>query len=111
MAYAWPGNVRELRQLIERVTFLTPDQEISALHLGLPAGHASASKPPSGQDDPDGEQSLPSLEAMERSLIVRALKATNGNVSQAARMLDLGREALRYRINKYDIHRTIRIDG
>jgi len=39
------------------------------------------------------------------------VNATDGNVSKAARMLDLGREALRYRINKYDIQRTIRISG
>lgn len=111
LKYDWPGNVRELRQVIERVTFLTPDLKIGAAHLGLPAAPASTSEPVNTPNPASEDGSLPSLEAMERSLIIQALNATDGNVSKAARMLDLGREALRYRINKYDIQRTIRISG
>ena len=43
------------------------------------------------------------LEEVEKQLIIRALEETGGNVSEAARILKLGREALRYRIQKFGL--------
>jgi two-component system NtrC family response regulator len=99
-AYRWPGNVRELENVIERLVVLTRGDEITiddlpdflrrerpareVLHLDLP---------------PQGI----SLEAVEKELILRALKKFNWNQTQAARYLDLSRKTLIYRMDKYGI--------
>jgi DNA-binding NtrC family response regulator len=99
-AYRWPGNIRELENVIERLVVLTRGDEITlgdlpdilrrerpaleALHLDLP---------------PEGI----SLEAVEKELLLRALKKSNWNQTQAARYLDLSRKTLIYRMEKYGI--------
>lgn len=100
--YDWPGNVRELRHLMERMTFMGDGPVITASELGLiSTGGSQTMKesrnplivefPPEGID----------LEQIEKQLIIKALDLANNNVSDAARKLRIGREALRYRINKY----------
>lgn len=98
--YDWPGNVRELRQLIERVTFLNREREVTAGDMQLPV-------------DPTGPEQLPEetpgtaidldLAKAEQRMIVTALEQTRGNVTRAAELLGITREALRYRIHKYDL--------
>jgi len=96
---AWPGNVRELGHLLERVTLLETAAEVNAAMLerlcvpvatSSPAATATADAPPSA-----GE------EARIRSALARA----GGNVVGAARLLGLGRNALRYRMRRYGIER------
>ena len=101
-AYSWPGNVRELRQLMERITFLDTGTEITPAELNLGPPAAVTTRQP-GEDlwpfpIPSGGIDL---EALERELIQKALAQTQGNVSRAAQLLRIGREALRYRIQKY----------
>ena len=100
--YQWPGNVRELRQLMERVTFLNDRTAIGVADLGLPAAGAPTA---AGNDGfwVDLSTDRLNLEEIEREIILRVLQSCAGNVSQAARKLGLGREALRYRIKKYDL--------
>jgi len=43
------------------------------------------------------------LAEVERDLLVRALEQTRGNVTQAARLLGVTRDTLRYRIEKYNV--------
>jgi DNA-binding NtrC family response regulator len=100
--YHWPGNVRELRHLMERMSFLGESTVITSAHLALEP--VASTPPPALSPDrvaiefaPDGID----LEAVEKRLIVQALELAEGNVSRAARLLNLGREALRYRINKH----------
>jgi DNA-binding NtrC family response regulator len=52
---------------------------------------------------PDDQAGLGTLEDQERMLIVRALEACQGNQSQAARMLRIGRDALRYKLKKHNL--------
>jgi len=112
LEYAWPGNVRELRQLMERVTFLDADPVVTATGLHLPSRSESGPSPKAAPRPPvDFPEAGVNLEDLERDLIIQALKASGGNVSMAARKLNLGREALRYRIQKYQIHLTIEIHG
>jgi DNA-binding NtrC family response regulator len=110
--YRWPGNVRELVHLVERALLVCDEEAIgpSALGLDMPS-HAVASR---RRDDPtDTEDTLHirfpeqgvDLEEIERQLIKRALDLTDGNVTEAARKLSIGREALRYRIQKHGITR------
>ncbi|MCZ2153906.1 MAG: sigma-54 dependent transcriptional regulator, partial [Bryobacterales bacterium] len=94
MEYAWPGNVRELENVIERSLVLATGAVLDAgdVKLDEPRRNHAAS----------GETSfLPegvSLEQHEQNLIREAMRRANNNKSQAARMLGLTRNALRYRL-------------
>lgn len=101
--YRWPGNVRELRNVIERTMLLEEEEEALLMeHLPIEIlGQASRegvtiegiSIPPEGI----------SLEKVEEALVRQALKMTNGNQTKAARLLDISRDALRYRMQKFGL--------
>jgi two-component system response regulator AtoC len=86
MEYAFPGNVRELRNILERAMVVCAGPVIHSSDLNLPAAAGRA-------DD--------SLESVERQHIARVLDHTGGNVSQAARLLDIDRVTLYNKIRKY----------
>jgi len=95
--YHWPGNVRELQNIIERACALTKGAvlEASDIHLdSRPAKNSGA-----GGFLPEGV----TLEHWEDEMILEALRRANGNKSQAARLLGLSRNALRYRLSKIGI--------
>ncbi|MGR8920554.1 MAG: sigma-54-dependent transcriptional regulator [Gammaproteobacteria bacterium] len=96
--YPWPGNVRELSHVIERAVLLAGNGVIDAATLALPGGTAAA---PAGA----GLAALDdmTLEEVEKLMIERALAATGGNVSEAARRLGITRMAMRYRVQKYGL--------
>ncbi len=102
--YRWAGNVRELRQLMEKAALFSSGATIEPADLRLQAETVSTVKV-SGDSKvkvefgPDGID----IEEVEKQLIVRALEESEGNVSEAARKLKLGREALRYRIQKFGL--------
>lgn len=102
-AYPWPGNVRELAHVIERAVLLHEEVALTADHLGLAAGLAPQ---PAVQVGVEGVRVDFSgggidLEAMERQVIREALAAAGWNRSQAARLLGISKETLRYRMEKY----------
>ena len=101
--YSWPGNVRELKNNIERAMIFEQNSEISAQNISL--GPRSASQPSlhnsSFKRDSDHENL--SLEEMERRFIISALRRSGGNKTQAARILDVTRDTLRYKIQKLKI--------
>jgi len=100
MGYDWPGNVRELENSIERAVALTEDDAITRRDL---AGRILAAGPPALDDaGVDLERRL--MEA-EREYIVRALKATKGNVTRAAELLKIPFRSMRYRVKKLGIDR------
>jgi two-component system NtrC family response regulator len=100
--YRWPGNIRELENVIERLVVLTRGNEITLNNLpeflrrerGV-LEELRLDLPPQGI----------SLDAIEKELILRALKKFDWNQTQAARYLDLSRKTLIYRMEKYDIRR------
>lgn len=110
--YRWPGNIRELVHLIERALLAGDEEEISPSALGLDTTlPVVPSQKRNHQTGADGvlqiqffEQGV-DLEEVERQLIRQALDLTDGNVTEAARKLNIGREALRYRIQKHGITR------
>jgi len=97
--YSWPGNARELRNVLERILLLEESACIGVEHLPAELRAASAIKakgfalPPSGID----------LEALERDLMCQAMERADGNKTNAARLLCLSRDTLRYRLEKYGI--------
>ncbi|HEC33342.1 MAG TPA: sigma-54-dependent Fis family transcriptional regulator [Chloroflexi bacterium] len=107
--YPWPGNIRELRNVIERAMVLCDGREIQGVHLPAELSDGSVSPGASG---PEGLRfDLPSdgvdLEGMvsriERHLIREALSRTSGNQSEAAALLSISRDQLRYRLQKYGL--------
>jgi transcriptional regulator with GAF, ATPase, and Fis domain len=102
LAYAWPGNVRELRNAIERAVILADGGLIRGEHLPVTAPRPAVAKT---DDSPAGP--LPAggvnLEAIERSLVVRALTQARHNKTRAAKLLGLTRAQLYSRIEKYGL--------
>ncbi len=110
--YDWPGNVRELRNAIERSmiledsSFITPasltvtlSQEAETnIAAAASAGGSSAALFPARIPD----EGL-SLEENERRLLVGALEKTGGNQTQAARLLRITRDTLRYKMKKFNL--------
>lgn len=97
-AYPWPGNVRELRNAIERAFILHPGAEqLRVEHLPHEVReHALTSAPLA-------RQGSMSLDETERRLLMEAMESCRGNQSQAARILGVSRDTLRYRLKKHGL--------
>ena len=96
--YHWPGNVRELQNIIERACALAKGNVLEPSDIHLDVRPAKAANGPGGFL-PDGM----TLEQWEDEMVQEALRRANGNKSQAARLLGLSRNALRYRLSKIGI--------
>jgi DNA-binding NtrC family response regulator len=96
--FDWPGNVRELENVIQRAVTLLEGTtvEVSDIHLDSRSQRTSSGGPfvlPQGM----------TLDQWEQEAIREALKRANGNKSQAARLLGLSRNALRYRLSQMGV--------
>ncbi len=99
----WPGNVRELRNAIERAMILEDTALITPSSLPI-----TVSRPDEDMPLPASvAEALPSdglsLEDHERTLLARALEKTSGNQTQAARLLRITRDTLRYKMKKFNL--------
>jgi transcriptional regulator with GAF, ATPase, and Fis domain len=101
LAYRWPGNVRELRNAIERAVILADGGLIRGEHLPVTGVRPSpaADAPAAGTLPPTGVN----LEAIERSLVIKALAQARHNKTRAAKLLGLTRAQLYSRIEKYGL--------
>jgi DNA-binding NtrC family response regulator len=99
IAYHWPGNVRELENVIERGLVMCTGTELDAADIKLESapGPGSASR---AQGDSHFVPEGMSLDQFEQEIIREALRRADGNKSQAARLLGLTRNALRYRLTQ-----------
>lgn len=98
--YAWAGNVRELRNVIERASILEDGDLVTTAHLPADmlerrignAGNSSSSivLPANGV----------SLETLEQELAKQAMDRCGGNLTQAAKLLEISRDQLRYKLKK-----------
>ncbi len=102
--HPWPGNVRELVNCVQRAAIVAEGAQVRAVDLGIvepdlgtPADAATGGPAAICFDFARGSYSL---EAVERELLVQALRFTRGNVSKAARLLEMQRSSLRYRIDR-----------
>ncbi|MFO7982459.1 MAG: sigma-54 dependent transcriptional regulator [Desulfuromonadales bacterium] len=100
LEYSWPGNIRELKNVIERAVILESGDTLYLEHLppemmdstgGVSVGPINLQIPPEGID----------IEDVECELIRQALEVANGNQSKAAKKLNLGIDAFRYRMKKF----------
>lgn len=94
----WPGNARELANAIERALIVSRGNPIRREHFPPPPFSRGSIQVPESTVVPDG-----TLEEVEKAALLRAIERSGGNLSRAARLLGMGRGALRYRLEKYGI--------
>ncbi len=123
LAHNWPGNVRELKNSIERAMILEDEPILRPIYMpfavgeaarsGLTAFEHSSASTDGGKHLANGRV-LPrlyipdegtSLEEVERAMVELAMRQANGNQTHAARLLDISRDALRYKLKKFDLVR------
>ena len=85
MAHDWPGNVRELRNMAERMTL--------GIDMGLQSAQAQAAEP----------SLAATVEAIERALIVDALRSHDGSLTRAAQALGTPKTTLHDKMRKYGL--------
>ncbi|MFI3272430.1 MAG: sigma-54 dependent transcriptional regulator [Pseudomonadota bacterium] len=104
--YMWPGNVRELKNLVERLALLAPDRhiEVKDLPMEITMGFTSSAK--GGMQSIDNTDDL-SLDKARREaeirVIKRAMLRSQGNKSEAARLLGVSARTLRYKFVEYGL--------
>jgi DNA-binding NtrC family response regulator len=118
--YDWPGNVRELKNAIERAMILEEETvlrptylpfSVAQPHAGLTAFEHTSSPLAGGKPLENGRWLPPllipeggtSLEEVERALVELALRQADGNQTRAARLLNISRDALRYKMKKFGL--------
>jgi transcriptional regulator with PAS, ATPase and Fis domain len=97
----WPGNVRELENVLGHACMMAMGDTIDMQDLPVYLRSAAGREELTETLAPATE--VGTLAEQERSLIVRALETAGGNQSQAARILRIGRDALRYKLKKYNL--------
>ncbi len=99
--HGWPGNIRELRNVIERAVLTCQTSEI---HLkDLPENFEDILCLNEIQTNKTDHKFDLDLETKEKQLIIKSLQKTDGNQVQAAKLLNISRNTLRYRLKKYGI--------
>ncbi len=120
MSHNWPGNVRELKNSIERGMILEDEPFLRPEYLPFSVGESGGrtlfertSPAVGGKVLPNG-RTLPrlyipdggtSLEEMEHWMVELAMNQSNGNQTNAAKLLDISRDALRYKLKKFGLSR------
>ena len=94
--YGWPGNVRELRNAIERAMLLADGDRLEASDLTTLTRTVS---PVQFKLPAEGVN----IEDVERQLLMQALERSKGNQTQAAQLLGINRDQVRYRIEKFGL--------
>ena len=124
LKYDWPGNVRELKNAVERAMILEEGERAAARTTcplpwpssisaytaferssGTTAACRRQANLPNGRSLPklDIPEGGTSLEEVERELVEMAMSQANGNQTHAARLLDISRDALRYKLKKFGL--------
>src|SRR5690349_11769216 len=118
LTHTWPGNVRELKNTIERAMILEEEQFLRPMYLPFSVAETGGrtvfertAAPENGQALPNGRM-LPrlyipeggtSLEEVERAMVELAMRQAGNNQTHAARLLDISRDALRYKLKKFGL--------
>jgi PAS domain S-box-containing protein len=103
LAHDWPGNVRELRNAIERAMILEESALITPASLPIAISRSEPRQPAGAKAQIEIPDEGLSLVDNERQLLARALEKTGGNQTQAARLLRITRDTLRYKMKKYNL--------
>jgi two-component system response regulator AtoC len=118
LSHNWPGNVRELKNSIERAMILEDEPLLRPAYLPFSVAESGGltaferTSPEDGGQKTANGRTLPrlyipeggtSLEEVERSMVELAMRQANGNQTHAARLLDISRDALRYKLKKFGL--------
>lgn len=97
MGLPWPGNVRQLRNMVERLALTAPEQTIKPEEL--PCGLLQT------KTKPDSLNLYPGMTLLEaeKELIRKTLTHTQGNRTEAAKLLQISRRSLHYRIKQHQL--------
>ncbi len=106
--HSWPGNVRELENVLGHAAIMTTDETLGVDDFpdylrakslqGIPAALLST-------------PTAATLHDQERHLLIRALEKAGGNKSRAARFLQIGRDAMRYKLRKHNLEEIFKSEG
>ncbi len=88
---SWRGNVRELENVVQRAVLLSRSEVIERADLAMGKGGAA-------------RENGKTLKEMEREMIIRTLRATNGNRTRAAKCLGITVRTLRNKLNEYRLN-------
>jgi two-component system response regulator AtoC len=102
LRYPWPGNVREMENLFERAAILADSTTLQLEDILPLLSHVEVGEKEEGLP-PDELSIKTATRHLEKKLILRALKKTQYNRSQAARLLEISHRALLYKIKDYEI--------
>jgi two-component system response regulator AtoC len=120
LSHNWPGNVRELKNTIERGMILEDEPFLRPVYLPFSVGESGGrtvferTSPSDGGQTLSNGRALPrlyipeggtSLEEVEHHMVELAMRQANGNQTRAAKLLDISRDALRYRLKKFGLIR------
>jgi DNA-binding NtrC family response regulator len=120
LGHNWPGNVRELKNTIERGMILEEESFLRPVYLPFSVGESGGRTLFERTSPADGGQKLPngrmlprlyipdcgtSLEEVEHSMVELAMAQAGGNQTNAAKLLDISRDALRYKLKKFGLGR------
>ncbi len=111
LAYGWPGNIRELENVMERSVLFCDAQKLrvedlpgelrgTAGSVAPPTSEGAASEIPLSTEGGLKEHVKVAMSRLERELVSRALKQTNGNVTHAARLLKISRKGLQLKMKE-----------
>ena len=100
LTHSWPGNVRELKNAMERAAVLVRGHVVRADDLDFVAAAAASGSVAADWPDEDIPSAIARLEAM---LIQRALARSDGNGTEAARMLGIHRQLLYAKMKRYGL--------
>ncbi len=104
-AYQWPGNIRELQNTLDRAVLFSDREVVEAAALGLPEKPSPlrVQCAASGELEIELPEEGVQFDALERGLIIAALRRGGGSQTNAARLLGMSRDTLRYRVEKFGI--------
>jgi two-component system response regulator AtoC len=101
MKYVWPGNIRELENTIERAVVLAEEDILQTFNF--PPEITGGAKGSSADEMFEGFSLKTSRETLEKKMIRRALEATGGNRTQAAKLLEISHPSLLSKLKLYNI--------
>lgn len=101
VSYGWPGNIRELRNIIERLMILENKDVIDIDDLPMDMFFLKKEKERVEEEAISLPDEGVSLEEVEKELVQQALEKTRWNQTRAARLLNISRDVLRYKMKKF----------